>query len=314
MLLENTDTMVSEKNKNNIKTFEIGNYVNGNYKVFIYNDGTKIRETNEKNFISEFPENIDIKITNSCDLNCTMCHEDSSPDGKHGDILDAKFIDSLHPYTELAIGGGNPLAHPDIIPFLIKLKKKRIIANMTVNQIHFMKNLQLIEDMLKHKIIHGLGVSLMDASDYNFLNIISKYPNVVVHIINGMVSISDLEKMYDKNLKILILGYKQFRRGVLNFSKNGDSIQNNQKDLYDNLAEITRHFKIVSFDNLALKQLETKRIMSQDYWDTFYMGDDGQYTMYIDMVNKQYAKNSISTETYTLEDNIKDMFKKVKSL
>lgn len=273
MLLGNMDLMDKRKNKNNIKTFEIGSYINGNYKVSIYNDGTKIRETNENNFISEFPENIDIKITNSCDLNCSMCHEDSSINGKHGDILNAEFIDSLHPYTELAIGGGNPLAHPDIIPFLIKLKKKRIIANMTVNQIHFMKNLSLIEDMLKHRIIHGLGVSLTDSSDSEFLNIVSRYSNIVLHVINGIVSVSDLEKMYDKNIKILILGYKQFRRGILNFSKNGDSIQNNQNELYNNLAEITRHFKVVSFDNLALKQLETKRIMSQEYWDTFYMGD-----------------------------------------
>ena len=242
-----------------------------------------------------------------------MCHEDSSINGKHGDILNAEFIDSLHPYTELAIGGGNPLAHPDIIPFLIKLKKKRIIANMTVNQIHFMKNLSLIEDMLKHRIIHGLGVSLTDSSDSEFLNIVSRYSNIVLHVINGIVSVSDLEKMYDKNIKILILGYKQFRRGILNFSKNGDSIQNNQNELYNNLAEITRHFKVVSFDNLALKQLETKRIMSQEYWDTFYMGDDGQYTMYVDMVNKKYAKNSISTETYNLEKDIKCMFKKIKS-
>ena len=287
MLLGNMDLMDKRKNKNNIKTFEIGSYINVNYKVSIYNDGNKIRETNENNFISECPENIDIKITNSCDLNCSMCHEDSSINGKHGDILNAEFIDSLHPYTELAIGGGNPLAHPDIIPFLIKLKKKRIIANMTVNQIHFMKNLSLIEDMLKHRIIHGLGVSLTDSSDSEFLNIVSRYSNIVLHVINGIVSVSDLEKMYDKNIKILILGY--------------------------NLAEITRHFKVVSFDNLALKQLETKRIMSQEYWDTFYMGDDGQYTMYVDMVNKKYAKNSISTETYNLEKDIKCMFKKIKS-
>ena len=42
------------------------------------------------------------------------CHEGSSPLGKHGDILSPSWLDKLHPYCELAIGGGNPLSHPDL--------------------------------------------------------------------------------------------------------------------------------------------------------------------------------------------------------
>lgn len=42
------------------------------------------------------------------------------------------------------------------------------------------------------------------------------------------------------------------------------------------------------------------------------MGDDGQFTMYIDLVNNQFAKNSTSTIRYDLLDNIDDMFKIVK--
>lgn len=42
----------------------LSKYNNGNYTVEIYNDGTKIRETKEEDFIASFPENIDLKITN----------------------------------------------------------------------------------------------------------------------------------------------------------------------------------------------------------------------------------------------------------
>ena len=49
------------------------------------------------------------------------CHEQSGPHGVHGD-LNNPLLDTLHPYTELAIGGGNPLEHPDLIPFLQKMK------------------------------------------------------------------------------------------------------------------------------------------------------------------------------------------------
>ena len=38
------------------------------------------------------------------------------------------------------------------------------------------------------------------------------------------------------------------------------------------------------------------------------MGDDGKYTMYIDMVNNEFAKNSMSDKRYKLMDNVEDMF------
>jgi hypothetical protein len=44
------------------------------------------------------------------------------------------------------------------------------------------------------------------------------------------------------------------------------------------------------------------------------MGDDGQdgnmtsASMYVDMVNREFAKNSCSTKRYQLKDNIEEMF------
>ena len=43
------------------------------------------------------------------------------------------------------------------------------------------------------------------------------------------------------------------------------------------------------------------------------MGDDGKFTMYIDLVNEKYAKNSISTIRYELLNNIYEMFENVKN-
>ena len=96
-------------------------YKNGNYNVYIdLDNGTKIRKNNEDCFIPNTVESMDIKLTNRCTLgsNCVYCHEGSGPNGKHGDILSPSFLDKLHPYTELAIGGGNPLSHPSLLPFL----------------------------------------------------------------------------------------------------------------------------------------------------------------------------------------------------
>ena len=73
----------------------LGEYQNGNYKVTIFDDGTKIRETDDDKFISEFPECMDVKITNYCDMGCPYCHENSTTNGLHGDILQVDFINSL---------------------------------------------------------------------------------------------------------------------------------------------------------------------------------------------------------------------------
>ena len=119
-------------------------YENGNHIVRIFDDGTKIKETghfeevclpgkkggykkwvpsDEDHFTYDFPENADIKITDYCDAGCAYCHENSTIKGVHGDLRRIeKTLDSLHAGTEMAVGGGNALAHPDLIWFLEKLK------------------------------------------------------------------------------------------------------------------------------------------------------------------------------------------------
>lgn len=290
----------------------LGMYKNGNYKVKIYNDGTKIRETDDNEFIAAFPENMDVKITNQCDMGCIFCHEDSKIDGKHGDILNPVFINTLHPYTEMAIGGGNPLAHPDLIPFLEKLKAKNIIANITVNQVHFETCQELIRELVDKELIHGLGVSLVEASR-GFVELIKQYENAVIHVINGILKSSDIEVLKNNDLKMLILGYKQFRKGVSWYEVRHDDITIKQNWLNDNLAAIVNQFKVVSFDNLGIEQLDVKRLISEEDWNEFYMGDDGMYTMYVDLVNQNFARCSIAEKRYALLDNIEDMFNIVRN-
>ena len=284
----------------------LGSYKNGNYNVLILNDGTKIRKTDEDEFIPEFPESMDVKITNKCTgTNCPFCHENSSKDGLHGDILNVKFLDTLNPFTELAIGGGNPLEHPDLIPFLEKCKNLKLIPSMTVNQFHFMKNQELINYLVENELIYGLGVSLVNPSN-NFIETISKYKNAVIHVINGVHKLEDIKKLYNKNLKILILGYKFFRRGENYYSEEVEKIKTN---IYNNLEEITKNFSVVSFDNLAITQLEPRRLFNtQKEYDEFFLGEDGSHTMYVDLVQKEFAISSTSKVRYPLKDNIKDMF------
>lgn len=293
----------------------LGTYQNGNYTVTIYSDGTKVRENDLDSLIPDKPESIDIKITNCCDMGCPMCHEDSQPNGKHADLNALPFVDTLLPYTELAIGGGNPLEHPDLIPFLEYLKERHIIANMTVNQVHFMQRQMLIRNLTDNGLIHGLGVSVGPLICHqDFLKTLQTYPNAVVHVINGVIAENALTAMYDKGLKLLILGYKEFRRGTHYFEAKRDDVCAKKKWMYHRLPEIMRHFKVVSFDNLAISQLNVSRLMSEKQWKQFFMGGDGQYTMYVDAVKREFARSSTSPDRYLLLDDIKPMFDKVQAM
>ena len=280
----------------------IGSFKNGNFRTTIFEDGTKIRFSNEDIFIPNRPENIDIKITNYCDAGCPYCHEDSTINGIHGNIINSSLFDTIEPYTELAIGGGNPLSHPDLIPFLEKLKEKKVIANITVNQKHFMQNVSFLKDLTKKKLIWGLGVSLIKP-DIDFIQSIKMFSNAVIHVIYKIVPWSYLEALAGQGLKILILGYKTIRRGK---RYQFELKTANEKDLYNNLPHLEHMFDVVSFDNLAIKQLEVERLFkSKEDFERYYMGNDGDFSFYIDMVKEEYALNSTSMIRYIF-DNKKD--------
>lgn len=210
-------------------------------------------------------------------------------------------------------GGGNVLEHPDLIPFLEKLKERKVIANITVNQIHFEQSQDLIRRMVDEKVIYGLGVSLVNPTD-KFIELVKQYPNAVIHVINGVVTADQLHALENNNLKMLILGYKHLRRGNDYFTQEEEKITANQSFLYDYLPELISKFKVVSFDNLAIEQLDCKRLMSEKEWDEFYMGDDSEFTYYIDMVERKFAKSSTAPmdKRYNLLDSVDDMFEKIR--
>lgn len=240
------------------------------------------------------------------------CHEKSTPNGKHGDIMNAEFINKLRKGTEMAIGGGAVTSHPDLVPFLKKLKKIGVIPSITVNQREFKDNFELIDMLVKEKLIYGLGISFNSFDDDFWDKIIKNNPNVVVHLIAGIHGGDVFDYFANKNAKILILGYKDFGRGHELLEKANVLISTQLNWLKNNLKNYMSKFRVISFDNLAIEQLDIKNLLNKEQWDNFYQGDDGSHTMYVDLVNEQFAKTSTSNKRYPLLSNIDDMFKIIK--
>lgn len=294
-------------------------YKNGSYVVIILDDGTKIRYNKLGVYKPNRVESMDIKITNKCDMGCMMCHENSTPTGEEANLLDNPIIDSIPPYTELAIGGGNPLSHKDLVEFLIKCKNKNLICNITVNKKHFLDSYDYIKTLFEQKLISSIGVSVFDINKEEIEKI--KSVNSVCHVIVGVTPLEVMYKLAYKNVKVLVLGYKVFRRGADYYEKKNVLINTMMKTWDEFVSNAIRHklYSVLSFDNLAIKQLHLKEKLSQEEWDSFFMGDDGidgefsSASMYIDLVNWQFAENSCTPiekrgRCSLYKNNVNDMF------
>ena len=292
------------------KKATIAKYHNGNYDVAIFRDGTKIRYNNLDNLTPSFAESIDCTITTKCDGGCPYCYMGCSDNGKHAD-LNQPFFDTLHKGQELALNG-NDLTHPDLVKFLARMKDNGVICNMTFNQKHFVKHAIDIKQLEILGLIHGVGVSLTDSTDPNLYVNLEMFDNVVVHTIDGLLTKDDIDNMSDKNIKLLILGYKIIGRGADYYHTHKQDIQNNIAYIRDNIKEINQHFDVISFDNLALEHLDIKSHIPNKEWERLYMGNEGEYTFFIDAVNKKFAVSSLAEKQYDLMDDVDDMFRYIK--
>lgn len=285
----------------------LAKYQNGNITTELYSDGTRVRTTEDNIFMPSFAENVDVHISNRCDNGCKMCYANCTPDGAFGKLEGWHFLDTLHEGTEMALNLNFPLP-PNVFEFLRSLRDKGIITNVTVNQNHFEKYEDVIQQMYAENLIFGIGVSLTNPTEA-FVQRIRKYPNAVIHVINGLFTEKQYNVLKNHGLKVLILGYKDVGRGVEYHATANGYINTNMKWLYNNLKDIIPHFKVISFDNLSLNQLEVKRLLTDNQWEEFYGGDDGTFTFFINMVEGYFSKNSLSEVKYPIGDlSMDEMF------
>lgn len=301
----------------------LGEYKNNNYITKIYSDGTRTRELFPKSTFyndgvfnkskfnvseidlmqPEFPESIDLKITNYCENNCPFCYAESGETGLHADKEYVKFIlNQMKPFTEVAIGGGNPLAHPDLLEILNYAKSKKLICNITVNEKDVYKNTNYLNNLYQNGLVKSIGIStqnpklLKEALDISELRV-----NYIIHLILGINTFDYIKEIDDLAYidKVLILGYKNIGRGKLYKDNYRDKIDKNIKEFKKAIHEYSFNFRTIntiSFDNLAIEQLELNTLPD---FDLYYQGEDGKFSFYIDAVEQTYAKSSLST---TMED------------
>jgi hypothetical protein len=199
-------------------------YRNGNTTVTLHADGTKTREWPDgEEPRPEFPESVDLKVTDYCDLGCKYCHEDSTTEGRHGPVgVIYRMLRDAPPGTEVAIGGGDPLSHPEIDLILRGINSLGLVANITVNGRHLRRHFDLLRQFKREGLIHGIGVSSppQRGGVEDLINRLGS--NVVIHLIAGVDKLDRFDRHSigwfnlpgEPRKKFLILGYKTYGRGV----------------------------------------------------------------------------------------------------
>lgn len=322
-----------------INNSKLYSYINGNTKVTIYKDGTKIRRIpdNEPERL-DFPESIDLKITNKCSIGCPYCHEGSTPTGLSANIPDIlSYLSGLPEGVELAIGGGD-ITEVEYLDKLIRVLDSRgFIVNVTINANSYESFMKKCESFMKEGLgdrIKGVGISIPDSafnhgvvSERSVIKSISiaENPYYVMHLIIWVNSPTTIYKLYNNGLtKILVLGYKSVGRGGTYASGKDDQLKKGIEEWRDYILRILENKDgyfddlVLSFDNLAIEQLGLKNYLPKETWDKFYMGDDFTHSMYIDAVTGYAAPTSRSpmiervklSDVYTALDYFRDYCKR----
>lgn len=288
----------------------IAQYKNGNADITITHDGTReIQYDGELHL--DYPLNIDIRVSTQCSFGlnpktgkafCDFCHESATTDGVECDynLLRDKLI-GLPKGIELAIGCNKMTT--ELRKFIFWCDMMGYIVNLTVNQGH-LKQFDMIKALVECGAIKGLGISYRSSLPFNVPQYILDYEHTVFHVICGIDSYHEVEALARQGVKkILVLGEKDFG---FNLGK-VDLTTRNHKEWYWWVHNMFKIFDVVSFDNLALQQLNVRRFFTQNNWDVF---NQNEYSFYIDAVNKKLAPSSRSNDKINWDStNLKDFFK-----
>lgn len=244
---------------------------NGNYYLNIGHTASGMRysqrlvpeDMDASDIIPEFPELVDLKITNACSAGCAWCYQDS----RH-EVRDARtnldfaksLIDQLPSYVELAIGGGDVMELDDeYLSELFDMSARFPSRNFTIN----IKSITMIVNAVNHPNEHKLkacfdhasaiGISVNNHVEVNNMITFAKKLNldiskVCFHIIPDIMRFEEVEKtlitIKNAGLGCLLLGYKSFGRGITYQKKVTNHDVQSIQDLIKRFVNQGMHLKV----------------------------------------------------------------------
>ena len=187
-----------------------------------------------------WPELADISISNHCSKQCNFCYRNSKPDGSFISLSNYKFIlDNLSDKKwgkvfQVAIGGGEPTEHPDLIEILKITRQRGIIPNYTTNG--EIVSMEILDATKKFCGAVAISINNFTITKQEIIKkFINKKIKTNIHFILSKNSIDNALKIlngdFDEYLKgvnsVIFLTYKPFGRAIKeNMLEKGVSFNN----------------------------------------------------------------------------------------
>ena len=203
--------------------------------LFNRESGDKIRLSFKRNPIAlrctSVPELVDISITDFCVADCAFCYRNSNYEGKHADnqsLYNVMRSCEEMGVFEIAIGGGEPLDHPNIKNILSQFKNSTLRANLTTRHKSWLR-----DDKMRNLIFDtcgAVGISVDSAAEIEDMATALQYhgirsDRVMAHVIMGTVSEHEFRAMavasHNSRIPLLLLGFKESGRGFKFKQKSG---------------------------------------------------------------------------------------------
>ena len=183
-----------------------------------------------------WPELADISISNHCTKGCDFCYRDSRPNSSFMSIDDYEHLikQLSHPkwgnVFQIAIGGGEPLEHPDFMNIIDITLKHGIVPNFTTNGEHLTND---VITRLKKKV-GAVALSAIDINEVDTQLVKKLKKNNIkcnIHYVlnnqNIIQAIDILNGEYNSNLQdansIIFLTYKPLGRADKHYQLKLDS-------------------------------------------------------------------------------------------
>lgn len=171
---------------------------------------------------SAVPELVDVKITDQCGRGCRFCYQASTPTGPHSPMWAHEMASVIRGLgvLEVAIGGGEPLEHPEFWRLVDDLHRD-VTVNVTT------RRLDLIPPWRLDKL-GGVGFSAETVAAFEAGLALTRlaegdthdnpWRKLVLHVVLGATPMDEVVRICELaervHLPVLLLGWKEDGRGA----------------------------------------------------------------------------------------------------
>lgn len=256
------------------------------------------------------PELADISISNHCTKGCDFCYRNSGDNQEWMSVEDyCHVLNSMcHPQYgnvfQVALGGGEPLEHPDFLRIIDETVSRGIVPNFTTNGLHLTED---ISKSIKEKV-GAVALSTTSICELNQDNVDMLYYYGIETNIHYVLSTGNIEEAIDiakgrfnKQLEkinaVIFLTYKPAGRGGFNgVLKRGESL--------DYFVKVIGEKGIVrpklGFDACFVPMLFSRKVVGKSLVDCC---EGGFFSVYVDhQKNVSPCSFSGGKDSYSLEE------------